>query len=138
MSLYERTYGTDWEDLDREAVIARAFALGVDEALGHENPEERARLVETMGSAYDRSVVDLAYQEGVKKASDRTPTAETDEESVWRDLVDDVGDDPVDVPPDPTEGGRTSLPSALSSIEALERKAEDSRDSLRRPEFLDG
>ncbi|AWB28688.1 hypothetical protein HARCEL1_09315 [Halococcoides cellulosivorans] len=136
--MYDRTYGTDWDDLDRESVIARAFALGVDEALGNPNPEERERLVETMGSAYDRSVVDLAYQEGLKKASNRTPTGETDERSVWRDLVDGDSDDPVDVPPDPTEGGRTSLPSALSSIEALERKAEDSRDSLQRPEFLDG
>lgn len=136
MSLYERTYGTDWDDLDRESIIARAFALGVDEVLGHENTTERNRLLESVDEAYDRSVVELAYEEGKKEASDRKPTSE-DDTAVWRDLVDDADEDLVDVPPDPSQGGRISLPSALSSIEALERQAEDSRDSLRKPDFLE-
>ncbi|MFW6436656.1 MAG: hypothetical protein ACOCYZ_03375 [Halococcoides sp.] len=137
MSLYERTYGTDWDDLDREAIIARSFALGVDAALGNENPDERERLVERMASGYDRSVVDLAFEEGYKKADDRTPTDDAEKTAVWEELVDDITADPVDVPPDPSEGRRSSLPSALGSIEALERKAEDSRDILRKPDFLE-
>ena len=142
MSRYERTYeaigGSD--ELDREAAIKRAYALGVAAALGDPPPEELAALTEAVGSAYDRNVVELAYEEGRTEAL-AAADGETDDGRVWADLV---GDDPEAPPGETSEMSEQSgtpdaldRPTALDRIKALDRIDLDSTEATELPEFLD-
>ncbi|PSP84789.1 hypothetical protein BRC83_04950 [Halobacteriales archaeon QS_1_68_17] len=140
MTLYEREYGTDWDALDRDEATARAFALGVAATVGQSDREELEAIYAEMETSYERSIVELAYEEGKQKAHDsrrRSDAGGTDAESVWEDLVvvDDVPDrDESDA--DPTGPGPASLPPALSIADLLDRhEAELSQTNL--PEFLE-
>ncbi|MFC7059018.1 hypothetical protein [Halovenus salina] len=72
MSKYERAYGTDWESLDEDEGMERAYALGVATSLGEPLPDELAAIREEMDTAYQRSVVDLAFEEERPKRSKST------------------------------------------------------------------
>lgn len=114
--MYERNFGTDWESLDRAEAIERAFALGVAAACGEPNRAEYDRIHETMETVYDRSIVELAFEEGRSKAvhlDDRGRQPET----IWEELVDG---DLVE----PSGGGYgldDHLPAAVSRVGLLER-----------------
>jgi len=135
--MYEDSYGTDWDSLDRDEAMGRAFALGVDASLGNRHPEEYDRIVEEMDTAYNRSIVELAYEEGKNKAKKKQYSGDGsgDDEVVWADLVEGetvtVEEDDV-----PTGSDRNSLPPALDKTELLDRPDTDSRGRVEKPDFL--
>lgn len=133
MNRYERAYGTDWDELDQDEAMERAYALGVAAALGEYHRDELEALRAEMTTAYDKSIVELAFEEGRNEGREVEAGRES-EESVWSELV--VGEVPVDPDESPT-GGRDGLPEAIDVPEALERAERDSTDALDLPEFLE-
>jgi len=136
MSNYERAYGTDWETLIEDEAVDRAYALGVAASMGEYHPEELEDIRDEMDTAYERSVVDLAFEEGKNEGREIDPPEEDDGGSaVWSELVEGetVTVDPRDVP----TGGRDGLPEAIDKMEALDRPDLDSTDRVDRPDFLD-
>lgn len=133
--MYEDTYGTDWETLDRDEAMGRAFALGVAASLGQHHPDEYDRIVTEMDTAYNRSIVELAYEEGKNKAKKQKHEGTTGAEAVWSELVEG---EKVTVERDevPT-GGRNALPEALDKTEILERPHQNDLDRVKKPDFLD-
>jgi len=142
MSRYERTYEAvgESDELDREAAIERAYALGVAAALGDPPPEELATLTEAVGSAYDRNVVELAYEEGRTEAL-AAVDKQTDDGRVWADLVGGDSDATPDEMSETSERPGTpdalDRPAALDRTEALDRIDLDSTEATELPEFLD-
>jgi len=130
MSNYARTYGS-WDELAVEEAMERAYALGVAASLGEYHPDELDAIRAAMESAYERSVVDLAFDEGRTEggeAGDRDAPEES-----WRALVE--GEVTVDAEERPF-GGRDGLPPAVDRIGALDRPALDSTDVVDLPSFL--
>lgn len=136
MSQYERAYGTDWDTLDKDEAIDRAYALGVAASLGEYHPEELEAIRAEMDTAYDKSVVDLAFDEGKNEAREVDPDDGGGETAaVWSELVEGetvtVDDDEI-----PT-GGRDALPAAIEKFDALERPEPNKNEAVERPDFLD-
>ena len=133
--MYEETFGTDWERLDHEEVLRRAFALGVAEGLGSAPEGELDRLQSQLSGRYGRSLVELAYDEGRTKG--RKPRPDSDDEEVWEELV--VGEETVVEPPEhPAEAApprATDLPGNLSAPSLLEMDRDDLA-KLGLPDFL--
>jgi hypothetical protein len=129
MTRYDDAFET-WTRLDIEAASERAYALGVQATVGEVNREELAAIRAEMDSAYARSVVDLAFDEGRTEA---LAADAADAAAVWDDLVlDDEG---------ALEGhaaGETdrATPAALDRADLLDRLDLDSRDVLDLPSFL--
>ncbi|SDJ59061.1 hypothetical protein SAMN05216226_105208 [Halovenus aranensis] len=134
MSRYERAYGTDWKNLDEDEGMERAYALGVAASLGEPLPDELAAIREEMDSAYQRSVIDLAFDEGKTEALEIDETAADNAAGVWNELVDGevVTIDPDDVP----TGGSQGLPEAVEKFGALDRPDLDSTEAVDLPDFL--
>ncbi|MFT4947846.1 MAG: hypothetical protein ACI8TL_002095 [Natronomonas sp.] len=130
MNRYERQYGTDWETLDPDEAVDRAYALGVAATMAEYHPDELDAIREEMDSSYNTSMVELAFQEG-KKESREIDEEET--ENAWNELV--VGEVPLE-PDDLPMGGRSGLPEAITLTEALDRPDRDSTDAVDLPEFL--
>ena len=135
MSYYEREFDTGWESLGKDEATTRAYALGVAERLGEVNREELEAIYGEMDSAYHRSMVELAYEEGRNEAKAAAEAGSDDADAVWAGLV--TGEvttvDPDDIP----ERGRDSIPDALDSGELLDRQDVDSTEAVDRPDFLD-
>jgi len=133
MSRYERAYGTGWDELDKDEAIDRAYALGVAASLGEFHPEELEAIRDEMDTVYDKSVVDLAFEEGRTEGTQTDPADDSDR-AVWSELVEGetVTVDEEELP----TGGQTGLPEALEKIEALDRIDIDSTDAVDLPEFL--
>lgn len=131
MSRYERAYGTDWETLDHDQAVRRAYALGVAAALGEYHHEELDAIRDQVSTAYDKSIIELAFEEG--KNEGREAESEREKETaVWNELVGGI-------PPEPDEdstGGSNGLPEAIDTPEALDRPEQDSTDPLELPKFL--
>ena len=134
MSHYERAFDTDWERLDADEASDRAYAIGVAERLGERNREELERIYGAVDTAYGRSMVELAYEEGRREAKEVAEEGVDSVEAVWAELVEGGAD--ID-PEEPPTGGRDGLPEALDSTEMLDRATPDSTDALDRPDFLD-
>jgi len=134
MSHYETAFESDWTHLDREEAVERAYALGVGEAMGEFAREEFERVRAEMDSAYQKSLVDLAFEEG-KTEGKEVRVAADDEEEPWRTLVEGetVTVDPEDVP----TGGRNALPEALDGVEALDRPTPNENEAVDKPDFLE-
>ena len=126
--MYDRTFDTDWEadELDRGEAVDRAFALGVAAGCGTERPAELDRVLAAFPSVYDRSLVELAYDEGRTKALE-APAEEPD--AVWTELVDAAGTPRR--PPVPA-----ALPGAISELTLTERPRTGPPSSLDLPSFL--
>lgn len=135
MSLYERKYDSGWDDLEKDEATDRAYAIGVAERFGEYNREELEAIYREMDSAYHRSMVELAYDEGRNEAKAAAAGTDADKEAVWADLVEGETTfvDPDDVP----TGGRDGLPEALEPTQLLDRQDVDSTDVTSRPDFLD-
>ncbi|MBV0902493.1 hypothetical protein [Haloarcula salina] len=135
MSLYEREFDTGWDALDKDEATDRAYAIGVAERLGEFNREELEAIYAEMNSAYHKSMVELAYDEGRNEAKRAAETTSADREALWNDLVtgETVYVDEDDVP----TGGRDGLPSALEKSELLDRQSVDSTETVDRPDFLE-
>jgi hypothetical protein len=134
MSNYERTYGTDWDSIDKDEAIDRAYALGVLASLGEYHREELERVRREMNTTYNKSVVDLAFDEGRNEARDVTAEDRT-QQAVWAELIEGetVTVDEERVP----TGGRDGLPSAIDMMDALDRPKPDKNEAVERPEFLE-
>ncbi|MES3162149.1 MAG: hypothetical protein PPP55_11365 [Halorubrum sp.] len=125
--MYDRTFGTDWDDeLPRDEAIDRAFALGVAAGCGNERPEELDRVLAAFPSSYDRSIVELAYDEGRTKALE---APQEDPGAVWEELVDAAGTPRRSPVP-------AALPGALSELTLTEEPRTGPPSSLDLPSFL--
>ncbi len=126
--MYDRTFGTDWtaDALTREEAIERAFALGVAAGCGSARPSELDRVLEAFPSAYDRSIVELAYDEGRTKA---LGAPAEDPEVIWNRLVGTAGTPRQ--PPLPA-----ALPGAITELTLLNRPRTGAPSSLELPTFL--
>jgi hypothetical protein len=126
--MYDRTFGTEWDELSREEAVRRAFALGVAEGVGNRRSAELDRVREAFPSAYDRTLVELAYDEGRTKALDAADDAD-DPEEVWHALVDGEG-----VPRAPPV--RAALPGAITDLTLTDPPREGPPSSLDFPPML--
>lgn len=142
MSLYEQRFDTDWDALDRDEAMERAFALGVAASLGDRNVEEYQAVKAAMDTNYDTSIVELAYEEGKQKATKRKRKSESsnDESDVFEFVVSAEleGAERPDVHDDDDDSERaTDLPSAVSErTEATERPDPDP-EQTDFPDFLE-
>lgn len=120
MSLYTDRFSTDWDTLGREEAVERSFALGVAASLGEHHREEFEAVSETMETNYDTSLVELAYEEGKRKATKREREADpdADDRDIWEAVIREELDD---APPDEEDANRpTDLPSVVSDVEVTE------------------
>ena len=130
--MYESEFDTEWDDLDKADALERAFALGVARSLGEPNREEYRRVCDAADTTYERSLIELSYEEWRRKASGRTAAEST---TVWEELVVDTDD--VDVSPgneDPR--GSPDGPPGMFSRPDPTAVPEDGLDRVRLPEFL--
>lgn len=134
--MYDERLGTDWTEISADEAIDRAFALGVAAAFGYENRAEFDRLLGALDTAYDRSIIDLAYEEGRQEADGLS--GDTSEREVWDSLVGaaDANAGRRRSPPGPTDGPGPAgeRPSMLDRLDLLEGGAD--LGALRRPAFL--
>lgn len=120
--MYAERFGTDWTSLDHDEVVERAYALGVEAALGTVDREEYDRLVAESEDfdAYDQSLVELAYREGRSEALACKREADSST-AVWEELIDEELTTATEPEP-PTPGPVTDGPPGLvARLEALDR-----------------
>jgi hypothetical protein len=134
--MYEHAFDTDWESLSGEEAIRRMYALGISAELGHRYPEERSRIRDLASSAYERSVLDLAFQEGKRKVQDVRPHHESDD-ATWETLI-ETADSPSPPPESlSTDEGRPSeIPDAVDRPSLLDGFDVDDLEKLRLPSLL--
>jgi hypothetical protein len=140
---YERHFSTDWDSLTRDEAMVRAYALGVAEALGDEYPGEYERLL----AADKRALVEMAYNEGKRKALHleseiEAESEDTDEQAereyrVWNRLLayhePDADDEPE--PASSRPRSRIDLPATLERIDVFDLPGDD-LERLGLPDFL--
>ncbi len=136
--MYGESFGTDWTAIDdRDEVVLRAYALGVAARLGEEWPDELERLATQVGTAYDRSFVELAYRKGRDEAA-AAPI--DDDEGIWEELVEEKTTiNPLERDGDrdwDDRGDDTTLPDALEKVD-VDTLPPDSTQRVSRPSFLD-
>ena len=127
--MYESTYSADWSDLTRDEAVERAYALGVASACGHDNTNEYEAITAAAASSYDRSLVELSFEQGQADARQlEAPDTEADE--IWDELIEST----TITPPE----NDTALPELLDSAELLERfnQLEGPPAALNKPSFL--
>ena len=143
--MYEEHFGTDWDSLSQEEAMFRAFALGVDAALGETDERE----FDALQREHHRGLVQIAYDEGKTRAEETLREAGgpsrnnravdfepgDHEWSVWEELVleretDETAFEAVEV-----SRSRFDLPEALDRPGFLDRPS-DSDDRITLPRFL--
>lgn len=132
MSHYEQAFD-EWESLEEDEAVDRAYALGVAAALGEYHQEELEAIREQMGSAYSKSVVDLAFEEG--KNEGREIAVGDDDKQVWAELVE--GEKATVDEDDLPTGGQTGLTGAVEKVDVLDKPERDSTDVVDLPDFLE-
>ncbi|UVE50666.1 hypothetical protein KU306_01845 [Haloferax larsenii] len=135
--MYERVFGTDWRTITDEEAVRRMYALGVSTALGHPNRGEFERLRRQASTAYGRSVLQLAFEEGKQRVARNESEYET-KQDVWEALVDEettlstTGRADVTMRK-PTD--KQGVPEAVGRAGVLDGTSDDFA-GLRLPEFL--
>ncbi|AFK19973.1 hypothetical protein E6P09_00255 [Haloferax mediterranei ATCC 33500] len=135
--MYERVYGTDWRTISDEEAIRRMYALGVSSALGYPNRGEFERIRRQAGTAYGRSVLQLAFEEGKQRVA-RNKGEYDSKQDVWEALVDENATPSTTGRADvsmqkPTD--KQGIPKAVDRIDVLDAGTDDF-SQLRLPEFL--
>lgn len=127
--MYESTFSAEWSDLPRDEAVERAYALGVAAACGDDNREEYEAIKTAADSAYDRSLIELSFDQGKSQAL-QLQSSGTDPEGIWDELVESST---VELPA--RDGG---LPEALTPAELLDRfgQVEGPPSTLNKPSFL--
>ncbi|MDS0294153.1 hypothetical protein [Halogeometricum luteum] len=133
--MYERAFDLEWDSLGAEEALRRMYALGTAAELGHEYEVERARILRRATTAYQRSVLDLAYAEGRNAVRDHREEYDSDAET-WEALIEAKGIavDPESDAADGDDPGRR-LPNAIDRASMLELDVDD-LERLRLPKFL--
>lgn len=131
--MYEERYGTDWETLDTEEAIERAYALGVLAELGEGLPVEYERVREAVDPGPGADMVALAYEEGCAAVADIDAPGRSDRET-WEELVGDAGGELTrgGDGPDEEDPPSSAPPSSLSALDP----PDDDPGLLEFPEFL--
>ena len=127
--MYDSTYSDDWEELTRDEAVERAYALGVAAACGDDNHEEYESITAAAASSYDRSLIELSFDQGRSDALNLEADGSEPSE-VWNELVEKT----TITPPD----GESPFPDLLDSAELLERfnQLEGPPETLNKPSFL--
>lgn len=135
MNRYERAFEPDWDTLDEDEAMRRAYALGVAASLEEYHPEEFDAIRAEMNTAYSRSVVELAFEEGKNEGRELSRRLDdSDAADVWENLI-EAGD--IEIPDRSPTGGRLGLPEAMDRISALDQPDLDSTEAMEFPEFLE-
>ncbi len=138
--MYDRHFESDWESLSQEAAMFRAYALGVDAALGNDHEGE----LRALERAHHRGLIQIAFDEGKTDAesalrdSEGTVTDEAGperERAVWDRLVAETEAEPAAMESVSVPRSRLDLPSNLSLPDLLERPQNDP-DRIELPRFL--
>lgn len=126
--MYETTFSSDWDRLDREEAVERAFALGVSAACGEDDPAEYERLKDSVTTAYDRSLIELAFAQGRSKGLHLVSSGENPEK-VWSTLVTTTSE---------ARPTARTLPDALRPLELFDLfgQIDGPPSSLTKPAFL--
>jgi len=132
--MYERAFDVGWETLSAEEAVERMYALGIATELGHEYPEERLRIRGIASNAYERSVLDLAFEEGRREVRDVRPNHETDE-GAWEELI-ETADSPAPDRESLSVDPSSDVPEAVGKPGALDGFAIDELGRLRFPSLL--
>lgn len=130
--MYERAFDTDWESLSAEGAIRRMYALGIAAELGHDRPEERRRIRDLASNAYERSVLDLSFEEGKREVSEVRPHHESDAEA-WSALVEHSEGSPSSLSVDRTD---SNSPGAVDRPALLDGFDPDDLERVRLPSLL--
>ena len=127
--MYESTFSEEWSQLGRDEAVERAYALGVAAACGHDNREEYEAIKAAADSAYDRSLIELSFEQGNSQAL-QLQSSGSDDEHIWDQLVESST---VELPA--REGG---LPEALAPADLLDRfgQVDGPPNNLNKPSFL--
>ena len=126
--MYAGEYGTEWTELTADEAIERAYALGVAQTLGEVHEGELDRLVDAVGTADDRALVQLAYDKGRSRGKTARIEAGGAEEA-YESVVNEEEREAVEI-----EDER-ELPRSLRRLPLLERPG-DGLDRVRLPRFL--
>jgi hypothetical protein len=138
--MYDRHFASDWDSLSQEAAMFRAYALGVDAALGND-PGGELRALE---QAHHRALIQIAFDEGKSDAESalQDPTVQSAGEAaadrerrVWDQLVAATEAEPSAMEPVSVPRSRVDLPASLSLPDLLERPQNDP-DRIELPRFL--
>jgi hypothetical protein len=133
--MYERAFDLDWETISAEEALRRMYALGISAELGHEYDDERTRILRIADTAYQRSVLDLAYNEGRNALRDHREEFDSDD-AAWEHLVEAKG---IDLDPSAeeidTDDTPSELPTAVERASMLELDVDD-LERLKLPKFL--
>ena len=132
--MYDDTFGTDWEALSGDAALRRMYALGVAASLGHPNDDEHRRILRQADTAYARSVLQLAFEEG-KQRGRRNRDELPDDQKVWDALVVDEESPPSSRTPADKRRAKGSVPKAVTRTSVLEFDS-DELERLRIPDLL--
>jgi len=127
--VYESTFSAEWSELPRDEAVRRAYALGVAAACGHDNREEYEAIKAAADSTYDRSLIELSFDQGKSQAL-QLQSSGSDDEHIWDQLVESST---VQLPE--RDGG---LPDALAPADLLDRfgQVEGPPSTLNKPSFL--
>lgn len=127
--MYESAYTTDWSHLTRDEAVERAYALGVAAACGHDNRNEYEAIKAVAENSYDRSLIELSFDQGKSRAL-KLEASGSDTEEIWDELV-----EKTTITPQNTDSG---LPKAIESTEIFKRfsQIEGPPSSLSKPSFL--
>ena len=127
--MYESTFSAEWSDLPRDEAVERAYALGVAAACGNDNREEYEEIKAAADSAYDRSLIELSFDQGKSQAL-QLQSSGTEPEGIWDELVESST---VDLPE-----RDSGLPDVLAPAELLDRfgRVEGPPETLNKPSFL--
>jgi len=129
--MYASEFDTEWTELDKDEALERAFALGVARCLGTPDHEAYERVRNAADTTYERSLIELAYEEGRTKAAERSETEPT---AVWEDLVVEADSSTTDAPSAPRH--EDDGPPGMFSRPEPTAAPDDGLDRLRLPAFL--
>ena len=127
--MYEEYFEEAAEYTTREA-LERAYALGVESVCGDFDEASYERLKERSPDTYDKSIIELAYEEGRAKALE-LEAKEEDRETIWERLVETA----LEADATARTGVPTERPELLSGPEDC-GPAAGVPDSLDLPSFL--
>lgn len=137
--MYDRHFETGWSSLSQEAAMFRAYALGVDAALGNDHEAELLALER----AHHRGLIQIGFDEGFADAesalremrAEGTAAPDDREKHVWDRLVAETETEEGALEPVSVPRSRVDLPTSLSLPDLLERPQNDP-DRIELPRFL--